>query len=580
MSTQEPVNILLVDDQPAKLLSYEVILSELGENLIKAGSAREALDQLLKKEIAVVLIDVCMPDLDGFELAAMIREHPRFENVAIIFVSAIHLTDGDRLRGYKYGAVDYIPVPVVPDLLRAKVKVFAELYRKTRQLEQLNAKLEQRVAKRTEELARLNQALEQRIEERTREIVQLQKMDGLGRLTGGVAHDFNNLLAAVLMSLELLRKQLNHHDPKVEQLLDNAIQGAERGAALTRRMLAFARRQDLKPQAVDLHSLVQGIQDLLRNTCAPPVRLEISLSGGLPPALVDANQLELAVLNLAVNARDAMPRGGTLTIGAREEPIVASHPTGLGPGRYVCLTVTDTGEGMDQETLKRAMEPFFTTKGIGHGTGLGLSMVHGLAMQSGGRLVLHSRKGAGTRVELFLPVADAAEATVPLSASAQAAVDRARCRVLAVDDDGLVLTGTVAMLEDLGHTVIAASSGEEALDLVRSNDAIDVVVTDHAMPGLTGVQFAAELKTFRPTLPVILATGYAQLTEGAPAELPRLVKPFTQEQLAEAVQNAIRSKQEQANVVSFRTRGNNGAGSRNEPSSGRKRAYPSLDGLR
>jgi signal transduction histidine kinase len=578
MSTHEPVNILLVDDQPAKLLSYEVILSELGENLIKAGSAKQALEQLLKGEIAVVLVDVCMPDLDGFELAAMIREHPRFENIAIIFVSAVHLTDVDRLRGYHSGAVDYIPVPVVPELLRAKVKVFAELYRKTRQLEQLNAKLEQRVAERTEELARFNQKLERRIEERTSEIVQLQKLDGLGRVTGGVAHDFNNLLAAVLMSLELLRKQLPHSDPKVEQLLDNAVQGAERGAALTKRMLAFARRQDLKPQVVDLNGLIQGMQDLLRNTCAPPVRLETGVPGGLPPVLVDANQLELAVLNLAVNARDAMPGGGTLTVGAREEAIAASHPSGLGPGRYVCLTVADTGEGMDEETQNRALEPFFTTKGIGHGTGLGLSMVHGLAMQSGGRVVLHSRKGEGTTVELWLPVA-AAEATVSLAASAKAAANRASCTVLAVDDDGLVLTGTVAMLEDLGHTVIAASSGDEALHLVRANDAIDVVVTDHAMPGLTGVQFAEELKTFRPSLPVILATGYAQLTEGAPADLPRLVKPFTQNQLAEAVQQALRSKREQPNVVSFRTRGS-GTGSRNERSDGRKLVVPSHDRLR
>src|SRR5918999_1642695 len=268
MSGHEPVNILLVDDQPAKLLSYEVILSELGENLIKAGSAREALARILKMDIAVVLVDVCMPDLDGFELAAMIREHPRYQNTAIIFVSAVHLTDGDYLRGYKSGAVDYIPVPVVPELLKAKVKVFAELYRKTRQLEQLNAELERRVAERTEELGRLNQDLERRVEERTSEIVQLQKMDSLGRLTGGVAHDFNNLPAAVIMSLELLRKQLPHTDPKVEQLLDNAMQGAERGAALTKRMLAFARRQDLKPQAVDLNNLIDGMQDLLRSTSA------------------------------------------------------------------------------------------------------------------------------------------------------------------------------------------------------------------------------------------------------------------------------------------------------------------------
>jgi signal transduction histidine kinase len=579
MSTHEPVNILLVDDQPAKLLSYDVILSELGENLIKAGSGKEALEQLLKRDIAVVLVDVCMPDLDGFELAALMREHPRFESTAIIFVSAVHLTDVDRLRGYKSGAVDYIPVPVVPELLRAKVKVFAELYRKTRQLEQLNAELEQRVAERTKELARLNQVLERRIEERTSEIVQLQKLDGLGRVTGGVAHDFNNLLAAVLMSLELLRKQLPHRDAKVEQLLDNAIQGAERGAALTKRMLAFARRQDLKPQAVDLNSLIQGMQDLLRNTCAPPVRLETGVPAGLPPVLVDANQLELAVLNLAVNARDAMPQGGTLTIGAREVRIPSSHPSGLEPGRYVCLTVTDTGEGMDQETLKRALEPFFTTKGVGHGTGLGLSMVHGLATQSGGRLVLRSRKGGGTTAELLFPVAAAAAATSSLATSAKATANPATCTVLAVDDDGLVLTGTVAMLEDLGHTVIAASSGDEALDLVRNNDAIDIVVTDHAMPGLTGVQFAAELRTFRPNVPVILATGYAQLTEGAPADLPRLIKPFTQDQLAEAVQKALRSKQEQANVVSLRTRGN-GAGSNSKRSDGRKRGLPSHDGLR
>jgi signal transduction histidine kinase len=576
MSTHGPVNILLVDDQPAKLLSYEVILSELGENLLKAGSAREALDQLLKKEIAVVLIDVCMPDLDGFELAAMIRDHPRFENVAIIFVSAIHLTDGDRLQGYKNGAVDYIPVPVVPDLLRAKVKVFAELYRKNRQLEQLNAELEQRVAERTQELARLNQALERRIEERTSEVVHLQKLDGLGRVTGGVAHDFNNLLAAMLMSLELLRKQLPHKDPKLEQLLDNAIQGAERGAALTKRMLAFARRQDLKPQAVDLNGLIQGMQDLLRSTCAPPVRLETRVPEGLPRVLADANQLELAVLNLAVNARDAMPHGGTLSIDAREEPGASGHPGGVRPSRYVCLTVTDTGQGMDEETRKRALEPFFTTKGIGEGTGLGLSLVHGLAMQSGGRVVLHSREGEGTRVELFLPVAAAAEVTATHTASAKMVADRSRCTILAVDDDGLVLTGTVAMLEDLGHTVIAASSGEEALDVVRSNDAIDVVVTDHAMPGLTGVQFAAELQTFRPSLPVLLATGYAQLTEGAPADLPRLIKPFTQEQLAEAVQKAIRSKQEQANVVSFRTRGS-GSGNRSDWSESRKRGLPTHD---
>src|SRR5579862_1350135 len=226
---EEQVNILLVDDQPAKLLAYEVILSELGENLIKAGSANEALEQLLRSDVAVMLIDVCMPDLDGFELAAMIREHPRFQRTAIIFVSAIQVTDLDLLRGYAAGAVDYVPVPVVPDLLRAKVRVFAELYRKTRQLETLNAELERRVAERTAELARTNEELERRVEERTAEreaalaqVHQLQKLESLGQLTGGIAHDFNNLLGAILANLDVLEKWVPD-EPRIRRPLAGAI---------------------------------------------------------------------------------------------------------------------------------------------------------------------------------------------------------------------------------------------------------------------------------------------------------------------------------------------------------------------
>src|SRR5258708_22507593 len=244
VGAEEKVNILLVDDQPGKLLGYEVILSELGENLIKAGSANEALEQLRKADVAVVLIDVCMPDLDWFELAAMIREHPRFQKMAIIFVSAIQVTDLDLLRGYAGGAVAYVPVPVVPDLLRAKVRVFAELYRKTQQLETLNAELEHRVAERTAELAHANADLEQRVEERTREreaalaqVHEMRKVESLGQLTGGVAHDFNNLLMAVLGNLQPGR-QFVPDDPKIRRLIDGAIQGAERGATLTKRMPA------------------------------------------------------------------------------------------------------------------------------------------------------------------------------------------------------------------------------------------------------------------------------------------------------------------------------------------------------
>jgi PAS domain S-box-containing protein len=674
----EPVNILLVDDQPAKLLSYEVILGELGENLIRAGSGREALDRLLRTEVAVILIDVVMPDLDGFELAAMIREHPRFERTAIIFVSAVHMTDLDRLRGYEVGAVDYVPVPVVPQLLRAKVRIFAELYRKTRQLERLNQELERRVAERTAELeastARLQQSeqrrslalaagrmgswewdleagqqawdegqyrifgvnpayftptdeavltlvhpedrervrglaaeaaamgraydaefrilhpdgglrwcvtgaapttdglgrasrvsgvtlditerkatetalreseerlriaqetsgigiwdwdiphdriiwigdvyrawgldsgkpetpasiftrvvhpedqervwgaiqsavrgetayeaefrivrgdgtvrwlagkgevirdatghpvrmigtdsdvterrraaevlaaanaeLERRVEERTREreaalaqVHEMQKMESLGKLTGGVAHDFNNLLMAVLGNLALLRKRLPQ-DARLLRLLDGAVMGAERGATLTKRMLAFARRQELKPETVDLSRLVDGMADLLRRSLGPTVEIATDCLDNLPPIRVDPNQLELALLNLAVNARDAMPIGGSLAIAGRYVADGVGAPKELALGRYVCVAVSDTGSGMDEATLKRATEPFFTTKGVGKGTGLGLSMVHGLAAQSGGAMriapiglrhhgrALASRRGRGAR---------------------------------------------------------------------------------------------------------------------------------------------------------------------------------------
>jgi signal transduction histidine kinase len=542
---EEQVNILLVDDQPGKLLGYEVILSELGENLIKAGSANEALEQLLKNEVAVVLIDVCMPELDGFELAAMIREHPRFQKTAIIFVSAIQVTDLDLLRGYAAGAVDYVPVPVVADLLRAKVRVFAELYRKTRQLETLNAELERRVAERTAELAHANADLEQRVEERTREreaalaqVHEMQKVESLGQLTGGVAHDFNNLLMAVLGNLDLLRKHVPD-DPKARRLIDGAIQGAERGATLTKRMLAFARRQELKPETVDVPSLVDSMVEMLGRSLGPGVRITTDFEPDLPPTRVDPNQLELALLNLALNGRDAMPLGGKLVISAHREHVLAGDVPGLAPGDYVCIAEQDTGHGMDEVTLKRATEPFFTSKGAGRGTGLGLSMVDGLVAQSGGAMRITSRPGLGTTVEMWLPVSQVTEATRPRPASIPSVEDTRSCRVLVVDDDPIVLSGTAAMLEDLGHAAIEAASAEQALELLRAEPTFDLIITDHAMPGMTGTELAAQIRLAWPKLPVVIATGYADLPAEVQLGLPRLSKPYRQQELAELVGRMI-----------------------------------------
>ncbi|MFV3131086.1 response regulator [Niveispirillum sp. KHB5.9] len=690
----DKVNILLVDDQPAKLMSYEVILRDLDEHLLKANSAREALEHLLRHEVAVVLIDVCMPELDGFELAAMIREHPRFQDIAIIFVSAIQVADLDRLRGYQAGAVDYVPVPVVPEVLRAKVRIFAELFRKTRQLERLNAELELRVKERTaaleasnarltdseqrrtlamaagrmgswdwdvasgicawdegqfrlyglepgafvpnqesiaafihpddrqlvheaswaavkagqplntefrirhadgswrwcvsiaavspdagggptrlcgitydvterknaeHALRTLNDDLERRIEERTRErehalaqLFEAQKMDTIGQLTGGMAHDFNNLLMAILGSLELMKKWLPPDDARILRLLDNARQAAERGSALTQRLLAFARRQELKPEAVDVSRLVGGIEDLLQRALGQSVRIAKSLPNDLPPVCVDANQLELALLNLAVNARDAMPVGGVLGVAAKTEEMEAKD--GLRPGAYVRITVSDSGIGMDADTLARATEPFFTTKGPGKGTGLGLSMVHGLAAQSGGRLKLSSKPGKGTTIDLWLPRAEVILPTGEVVASLGGVMEGGTIlprSVLLVDDDTLVNIGTAAMLEDLGHNVVSAHSGAEALEIMRSGQHIDIVITDHAMPGMTGMELARHLRRMRPDMPIILASGFAELPQGPDEvlDLPRLAKPYRQEDLAASLLVVLGQSPTAPNVI-------------------------------
>ena len=518
----QPVNILLVDDQPAKLLSYEAILKDLGETLVKTSSANEALQCLLKQDVALILIDVCMPDLDGYELAAMIRAHPRYQATAIIFISAIALTELDRIKGYEYGAVDYVPVPVVPELLRAKVRVFVELYRKTRQLEKLNAELEQRVAERTAELERTNAELERRVDERTREretalaqVHQMQKLESLGQLTGGLAHDFNNLLMAILGNLDILRSKCLPTDPKLERFVSSAIQAAERGANLTQRMLAFARRQELRPEAVEVPRVVDGMADMLRRTLGSTIEIRFDFAEALPAICVDPNQFELAVLNLSLNARDAMPQGGVLTITARNETVKAGAAQGLAAGRYVCLAVSDTGAGMDEATMARAPEPFFTTKEVGKGTGLGLSMVYGLAAQSGGGARITSQLKRGTTVELRLPVAGNAAVT-STEATAKEKPQTAPTqthRILVVDDDSLVAESTVSMLEHLGHSTILTTSCLAALEALRTEPRIDLVITDQVMPGMTGTELARRMRQLRPELPIILATGYSELIQ-------------------------------------------------------------------
>ena len=374
--------------------------------------------------------------------------------------------------------------------------------------------------------------------ERTREILfQSQKMEAVGQLTGGIAHDFNNLLAAIIGSLEIARRRAT--DAAVIRLIDNALRGAERGSSLTQRMLMFARRQELNFQPVDIVALVHGMADLLERSLGPSVGIETRFTLGLPWVNTDSNQLEMALLNLAVNARDAMPEGGPVVIAARPETIALAHGR-LQPGEYVCLSLTDTGEGMDEDTLAKAIDPFFTTKEVGKGTGLGLPMVHGLAEQSGGQLILRSRKGQGTTAELWLPVAKKTEKAAEAEAPGQVpAKEQRRLIVLVVDDDPLVLTNLAAMLDDLGHRVFEAGSAREALTILRHESGIELVITDQAMPHMTGLQLIEEIRNNWPGLPVILATGFAELPPDTGLRQITLAKPFRQHDFAHAVETAM-----------------------------------------
>ncbi|KPA97778.1 ATP-binding protein [Pseudomonas asplenii] len=365
-------------------------------------------------------------------------------------------------------------------------------------------------------------------------LFQSQKLQAIGQLSGGIAHDFNNLLTVIRGNLELLSKRVDG-DVRLSRLVDNALQGTARGVSLTQRMLAFARRQELRTEAVRLPLLLDNLIELLRSSAGGQVTVLTQLDEALPPVHADINQLELALLNLVSNARDAMPTGGSIHIAAEVHGKVDRLPH----DEYVCLSVSDDGEGMDERTLAYAADPFFTTKGVGKGTGLGLSMVHGLAEQLGGRLVLKSTRGQGTTAELWLPVDKEADPGArPLAEGRQQPLFKP-LTVLLVDDDSLVLNSTVLLLEDLGHRVLCATSGAQALLCLEQHSGIDLMITDMIMPEMDGAQLAKVVRQLQPELPIILATGYSGHLDDMAVQLPRILKPYSQSQLAEILAQVL-----------------------------------------
>ena len=654
--------VLLVDDDEANLLAAKSILEDLGE-VVTAKSGEEALRHLLKGEFAVILLDVYMPRMDGYETAQLIRQRNQTKGIPIVFLSAVNKEAEHLLRGYAMGAVDYVFKPVDPVVLRSKVAVFVELFAKSKEIERkarqeqalLDANLranaerlraEQELRRAEQHQAAIIQSLpmvlylepyelnprcptyisgdleaitgfsqseiaadpsiwQERLhpDERNRviaslearrkngrssieyrwqcadgtykhfldqavvlkdvdgrplefagtltdvteqrslesQLVQAQKMDAIGKLTGGIAHDFNNLLAAVIGGLELLDRRAML-DEEQRRILGMTKRAAEQGSELVRRLLAFARRQKLEPHAVDLRSLKDAVSDLLTHTLGGLVHIEWCFEEGIWNAFADQAQLELALINLIINARDAMPNGGTAIIQAENRTIDVTGSLGLVPGDYIRIAVTDTGSGIPPDVLGKVMEPFFTTKEIGKGTGLGLSMVYGFARQSNGAFRIESEIGHGTVAELWLPRAPHASA-VQTKADPQIQSHRntRSLTILLVDDHSEVRSTTAAVIEDFGHEVLQAANGAEAIEIiVERGCACDLIITDYAMPQISGTEFLRKAHELCPEIPALIITGYAESASigDGPEGVEILQKPFTPMVLEGAIARA------------------------------------------
>ena len=653
--------VLAVDDDPRNLLAIEVVLESVAD-VVLARSGEEALRLLLKHEFAVILLDVFMPGLDGYETARLLRQRTQSKRTPIIFLTAINKEDAHMLRGYDMGAVDYVFKPFEPTILKSKVAVFVDLFNKTREIRE-KADLEQRLLeqnlKANAEKLQVEQALRQSEErqalilrslplamyvsdrsladaslhfiggdlknltgfessafeadpslwasrvhpddqrslknlaatldasgaavaqyrwqcadgtfkhflnhiivlkgadgaattvagtvldvtdrrELEDQLVQAQKMDAIGKLTGGIAHDFNNLLASILGGLKLIERRIQPTD-EVQNIINLTRHAAEQGAGLINRMLTFSRRQQLDPDVLHLSDLTANIEGLVGPTLGGLIRLNWRVDDDVWPAFVDARQLELALMNLIINARDAMPNGGTITVRGENRSISSDNHVNLPAGDYVIVVVEDTGCGIPDDMIERVIEPFFTTKDVGKGTGLGLSTVYGFAKQSGGTLKIASSVGRGTQIGLWLPRSDVQgrqERHTRLSTEPKAPAVRGTAVILLVDDSSGLLATTAALLRDREFEVVCAGGGAEALTILEKDpDRFDLIITDFAMPMVSGVEVVRFARNLRSDLPAIIITGYADLTAlGArPTGVPVLRKPFEEEELLDAI---------------------------------------------
>ena len=445
------------------------------------------------------------------------------------------------------GNVTFIERPFHPTTLVSVVQTNLRGRQRQYECRRLNEELEFHVHERTAELAAANRQLLAQIEERERvesTLRQMQRLEAVGQLTSGVAHDFNNLLTVVLGNIGFLEKGLSSAgvDGRLAQRLGYMRAAAERGAKLTDQLLSFSRRQRLEPKLLDLNETVASMHDLLQSTMGGSIRIETKLHRGLWPAMVDPTQLELAMLNLAINARDAMQVGGRLAVHTENVTLgPALYPEDPPAGDYVAICVADTGTGMTEEVRAKVFEPFFTTKEIGKGSGLGLSQVLGFAKQSGGGVRIESRVGEGTSIHIYLPRTKAkAEERSPSAPAIAAHKDAPDARILLVDDDHAVREVTSTTLRDLGYSVVEAGSGGAALDILAREPTIDLLIIDFAMPGMSGAEVARQARAKRPTLPILFITGFADRAALAGVSETHIVgKPFMNDELATKLRSVL-----------------------------------------
>ncbi|ULK94947.1 ATP-binding protein [Bradyrhizobium sp. I71] len=528
-------------------------LRDVGIHALQQSSLSELVANLNDAAAAVIAEEALVHEHRG-TLAHWIANQPPWSDFPFVLLTLRTGQNGAALTKLieLLGHVTVLERPLAATSLKSAVLAAIRSRRRQRQaehyllqLKQLADTLERRVEERTQQLLEANKRLRDEIVERERTEValrQAQKMEAIGQLTGGIAHDFNNLLMAIIGNLELIARRVE--DERIQRYVRNAMHGAQRGAKLVGQLLAFSRKQHLTPEPVDVNELVGTVAEMLSRTLGASIRVDVVTQKDLWPALVDSTQLELMLLNLAINARDAMPQGGLLTI---ETSILHGVPedlrTDLKAGEYVCIAVKDTGTGMPPDVLARAFDPFFTTKEPGKGTGLGLSQVYGFARQSGGTAKIESEVGRGTVVRILLP-----KSTEAVVGSDDRQPDTpgagAREHILVVDDDASVLETTRSMLDDLGYQAIAADTLDMALTAM-SDQPIDLAIVDLAMPGLSGLDVGRELQRRKPGLPVVYCSGYPDLIEETSKRLDGgtlLSKPFSSRDLSIKLEATLRSK--------------------------------------